>query len=132
MFTCPAKPEKQNDPKTSQDFSKGDPFRLGVVRIDDVALAWVSAEVVYNVNAHLKAVTPLSNTIMVTQANGRSGYLPDDASYDTPNFETKASTVARGCAENGLVNGFVELIRKTSPKDGPGVSAAAAQSVAAR
>jgi neutral ceramidase len=132
MFSCPAKPDKMNEPKTSQDYAKGDPIRIGVIRIDDLALAWISAEVVYNINAHLKAVTPLSNTIMVTMANGRSGYMPDDASYDTPNFETKASTVARGCAENGIVNGFVDLIQKTSPTGSQAVAAAGGKSVAAR
>jgi neutral ceramidase len=120
MFSCPAKPDKQNSPKDSQDYSKGDPIRIGVVRIDQLALAWISAEVVYNINAHLKSASPLSNTVMVTEANGRSGYLPDDASYDTPNFETKASTVARGCAENGVVSGFIDLIQKTSSTDSHG------------
>ena len=114
-FSCPTKPGKLNDPKTGQDYTNGDQIRIGVIRINDIALSWVSAEIVYNINAHLKAASPLSNTIMVTMANGRSGYMPDDASYDTPNFESKASTVARGCAENGIVNGFVNLIDKTEP-----------------
>jgi hypothetical protein len=61
---------------------------------------------------------------MITMANGRSGYMPDDASYDTPNFETKASTVARGCAEHGIVNGFVGLIRETGTAASPAVSVA--------
>jgi neutral ceramidase len=128
-FSCPTKPGKLNDPKTGQDYTNGDQIRIGVIRINDIALSWVSAEVVYNINAHLKAVTPLSHTIMVTMANGRSGYLPDDASYDTPNFESKASTVARGCAENGVVNGFVDLIQKTNS---PGISAMGTSSVAGR
>jgi hypothetical protein len=118
-FVCPSKPDKYiegGDNGTQLDRTAGQPIRVGVIRFDQTALAWVSAEIVYNINAHLKAVSPLANTIMVTMGNGRSGYIPDDASYDTPNFETGATNVLRGCAENRIVNGLVDLIQQTSPR----------------
>jgi hypothetical protein len=47
---------------------------------------------------------------MVTHANGSSGYLPDDAAYDQASYEIVSSRVKRGCAENAIVNGFVEMM----------------------
>lgn len=107
VFTCPAKQEKR-----WEAFKDGVPIRLGVILVDQIAFASVSGEVVTNIYWHLKKVSPLANTIMVTLTNGRMGYLVDDATYDTQNFEVNASPAARGCAENGIVDGLVGLIRQ--------------------
>ena len=112
QFLCPAKPEKMSDVYTYQDFKDGVPIRVGVILVDQIAFTWVSGEVVTNIYWHLKSVSPLANTIMITLANGRAGYLVDDATYDTPNFEVNTTPVLRGCAENGIVNGLVDLIKK--------------------
>ena len=45
--------------------------------------------------------------MMITMANDRIGYIGDDASYDGP---FRNASVVRGCAENGIVNGLVEMI----------------------
>jgi len=66
----------------------GYPLRL--IMIDHIALTWVSGEVVTQVYWHLKKESPFSNTILITIANGRVGYIVDDAGYDTPTFETRA------------------------------------------
>jgi hypothetical protein len=87
------------------------PIRLGLIMIDQIALATVSGEVVTNIYSHLKKASPLTNMIMVTLANDRTGYFVDDATYDTSNFEVMATPAARGCAESGIVNGLMELIR---------------------
>jgi hypothetical protein len=108
MLTCPAKQEKQ-----WEQFKDGVPIRLGVILIDQVAFASVSGEVVTNIYWRLKKASPLANTIMVSLTNGRMGYLADDATYDnTGTFEVGASPVARGCAESGIVDGLVKLIRQ--------------------
>jgi hypothetical protein len=114
LFTCAAKPDKQSDAYSYQDFKGGVPIRVGVVLIDQIALTWVSGEVVTSIFWHLKAASPLVNTIMLTLSNGRSGYLVDDATYDTPNFEVNTTPVIRGCAESGIVNGLVDLIQRAS------------------
>jgi hypothetical protein len=72
-------------------------------------LAWVT-----NIGAHVKATSPLANTILLTFTNNRSGYLVDDATYDAPKFEVNATAPARGCAENGIVNGLMTLIKQLS------------------
>lgn len=47
---------------------------------------------------------------MVTHCNGSSGYLPDDAAYDQVSYEIVATRVKRGCAENAIVNGLLEMM----------------------
>jgi hypothetical protein len=47
---------------------------------------------------------------MITHANGSSGYLPDDAAYDQVSYEITATRVKRGCGEDAIVNGFLEMM----------------------
>jgi hypothetical protein len=86
------------------------PLHLSLIELDDTALVGVSGEVVTNIYWHLKKTSPLTNTIMLTIANDRLGYIADDASYDTPLFEVNGSPLARGCAENAIVNNLTEMI----------------------
>lgn len=81
-----------------------------LLMINDIALAGVAAEVVTNIYWHLKAESPLTNTILVTLTNGRLTYMPDDAAYDLPIFEVRASSLKRGCGEGAIVNGFTRMI----------------------
>jgi neutral ceramidase len=46
----------------------------------------------------------------VTHCNGSSGYLPDDAAYDRMSYEVIATHVKRGCAENAIVTGLVDMM----------------------
>jgi neutral ceramidase len=110
VFSCPTKQgiNQMADMKQAQVATV--PIHLGLIMIDQIALATVSGEVVTNIYTHLKRVTPLTNTIMVTIANDRIGYIADDAAYDTPIFEVNGTPAARGCAENGIVNGLVDMM----------------------
>jgi hypothetical protein len=38
--------------------------------------------------------------------------MPDDAAYDAPIFEVRASSLKRGCGEGAIVNGFSEMINQ--------------------
>ena len=49
-------------------------------------------------------------TVMVTHANGSSGYIPDDAAFEQVSYEIESSRLKPGCAENAIVKGFVSLI----------------------
>jgi hypothetical protein len=112
VFSCPLKQgiNQMADMKQVQVTSV--PIRLGLIMIDRIALASVSGEVVTNIYSHLRKASPLANTILVTLANDRVGYLADDAAYDTPIFEVNGTPAARGCAENGIVNGLVDMIER--------------------
>ena len=87
-------------------------LRLGVLTINNIALASVNAEI-YNVIAQqLKAASPLSNTMLVTVANGRanSGYVPSDDAYGRRTFQVLGSRLKPGCAQTGIVNAITDLI----------------------
>lgn len=84
--------------------------RLGLIQINQIALAGVSGEVFTKIYWHLKSESPYSNTILLTMANDRVGYIADDASYDGNYSHT---TLARGCAESGIVNGLTEMMDRT-------------------
>jgi hypothetical protein len=87
-------------------------FRLGALMIDNVALTEVSAEVVSRIYQDLRKESPYPNTIMITLANGRIGYIPDDASYDVWTREAVASPLKKGCGESTIVNGLLDLLRQ--------------------
>jgi neutral ceramidase len=112
VFSCPLKQGVNLMADMKQEQVSSVPIRLGLIMIDHIALATVSGEVVTNIYSHLKKASPLTNTIMITIANDRIGYIADDAAYDTPTHEVNGSPVARGCAENGIVNGLVDMINK--------------------
>ncbi len=87
-------------------------LHLDLLMINQIALAGVAAEVVTNIYYHLKQESPLTNTILVSLTNGRLTYIPDDAAYDAPIFEVRASSLKRGCGEGTIVYGFKEMIHK--------------------
>jgi hypothetical protein len=87
-------------------------LRLGLLMIGHIALTWVSGEIVTNIYWHLKKESPFSNTILITIANDRVGYIVDDLGYDSPTFESTASPFQRGYAEPAIVNNLVEMISK--------------------
>jgi hypothetical protein len=70
----------------------------------------VSGEVLTRIGQRLKEGSPFSQTVMITHANGSSGYLPDDAAYDQLSYEILTARVKRGCAEAAIMNGFLEMM----------------------
>jgi neutral ceramidase len=111
IVNCPVKQgtNQMNDIKQQQATIM--PLHLGLIQLNDVALTAVSAEVVTKIYWHLKKTSPLRNTVMLTIANDRLGYIADDAAYDMPLFEVNGSPLARGCAENAIVNNLTEMIK---------------------
>ena len=109
VVTCATKPPRQRE-GMSQQRAPSMSLHLGLVLINQIALTGVSGEVVTNIYWHLKKASPYNNTIMITMANDRVGYIADDAAYDTPIYEVTGSPLARGCAETAIVNGLVEMM----------------------
>lgn len=89
-------------------------IRLGLLRIGDIAFAGVNGEVVTTIYERLRNLSPLKDTVLVSIANDRIGYIPSDDMFDAPVFAVNGSPVARGCAEENIVNGIVEMIRSSS------------------
>jgi hypothetical protein len=87
-------------------------IRLGVLRIGDVMIGAVNAEVFNPIAQRLKRESPYKATMMATLTNGaaRSGYIPDDESFGKYTFEVLSSRLQPGCAESAIVNGLLTLI----------------------
>ena len=115
MATCPGRHRLDNVREgTPGSYEDGDPvhIRLGVLRLGDVALASVDAEIYSAIGNRLKAQSPMANTVMVTLANGmaNSGYIPDDASFGAYTFQVLSSHLKPGCAETAIDSGLMTLI----------------------
>jgi neutral ceramidase len=87
-------------------------FQLGLLRLGDVQLGTVNAEIFNPIALRLKAEAPWKRTMLVTLANGtaNSGYVPHDAAFGYHTFEVLSSRLQPGCAEAGIVNGLLDLM----------------------
>lgn len=117
VITCPGRkiepgrlPRKDYKWQDAESVS----IRLGLLTINDIALAGVSGEVLTMIQEHLKKGSPIKNTVMITHANGSSGYIPDDAAFAQVSYEITTSHLRPGCAESGIVNGFLKLMKQNS------------------
>lgn len=86
---------------------------LGALRIGDVYLGAVDGEVYNGIAQRLKRESPFKHTMMVTLTNGmaRTGYIPSDDAFGRNVFTVLNSRLKPGCAETGIVNGLVDLMR---------------------
>ena len=115
-LTCPARQRtntgREGSPGTYED--SGDPvrIRLGVLGIGDTALASVNGEVYSAIGRRAKQQSPMTNTVVVTLANGRanSGYIPGDADFGAYTFQVLGSRLKPGCAEQGIADGISDLV----------------------
>ncbi len=113
VVRCPGrKVEAGPRPRKEYKFEDAEPveIRLSVLTLGEIALAGVSGEVLTPIYLHLKRQSPVRQTIMVTHANGSSGYIPNDAAFDQISYEITTSRLKPGCAENAIVNGLVGLM----------------------
>jgi hypothetical protein len=115
VVTCPGRRlEPGSSQRTGYKFADSDPvnIRLSLLMLGRIALAGVSGEVFTLIAQRLKAESPFSSTVMVTHANGSSGYIPNDAAFDQISYEITTSHLKPGCAENAIVNGLLDMIRR--------------------
>jgi neutral ceramidase len=114
--TCPGRRRLDTAREgTPGSYTDGDPvhIRLGALRIGNVALASVNAEIYSTIARRLKERSPMANTVVVTLANGgaNSGYIPNDASFGAYTFQVLSSRLKPGCAEDAIDNGLLDLIQ---------------------
>jgi neutral ceramidase len=115
VVTCPGRRvEPGSTPRTDYTFTDADPvdIRLALVTINDVVLAGVSGEVFTLIAQRLQRESPSRRVVMVTHTNGSSGYIPNDAAFEPVSYEVTASRLRPGCAEDAIVNGFLQLIER--------------------
>ena len=78
----------------------------------NVALTSINAEVYTLIAQRMKKQSPMTNTMMVTLANGsaNSVYIPDDASFSHNSFQVLSSHLKIGCAEKSIADGLTDLV----------------------
>ena len=85
---------------------------LGALRIGDVYIGAVNAEVYNDIARRLKRESPFKHTMMSTLTNGmaQTGYIPSDEAFGYNVFTVLSSRLKPGCAEAGIVDGLLELM----------------------
>jgi neutral ceramidase len=88
-------------------------IRLGVLRLGDVYIGAVNGEVYNGIAQRLKRQSPFKHTMMSTLTNGSAptGYIPTDDAFGRNVFTVLSSRLKPGCAEAGIVNGLIDLMR---------------------
>ena len=83
-----------------------------MLRLGDIMIGAVNAEVFNLIAQRLKNESPYARTMLATLTNGfaRSGYIPNDAAYGMYTFEVLSSRLKPGCAETALVDGILDLM----------------------
>lgn len=115
MVTCPGRKRtdtaREGTPGTYEDGPPVD-IRLGALRIGDIALTSVDAEIYSEIGKRLKRESPMANTFVVTLADGmaNSGYIPNDTAFGAYTFQVLSSRLKPGCAETAIVDGLLDLI----------------------
>lgn len=107
-------PAKERDEKTQQpETVKNDSLkvRLSVLKIGKIVLTGVSGEVFNQISVKMRALSPYTNTFMVTHCNGSSGYLVTDDAYPIGGYEVR-STRAKSGAEKGIIDNLLDMINK--------------------
>jgi hypothetical protein len=122
VVTCPGR-ERTNQGRAGFEgtYKDGSPveIRLGLLRIGDVMIGAVNAEVFTGIAQRLKRESPYKATMLTTLTNGsaRSGYIPDDGSFGKYTFEVLSSRLQPGCAESSIVGGILDLIEKARQRN---------------
>lgn len=121
-ITCPGRRRtntgREGAPGT---YEAGDPvnIKLSLLRIGDIALCGVNAEVYNIIGQRLKNESPLSKTILATITNGaaNSGYVPSDDAFQRYTFQVLGSRLQPNCAERSIINGLLDLIEESENWD---------------
>ena len=113
--SCPGR-ERTNEGRAGfpGEYKEAGPveIRLGLLRLGDIMIGAVNAEVFNPIAQRLKKESPYARTMMATLTNGsaRSGYIPHDAGFGMYTFEVLSSRLQPGCAESAIVNGILDLM----------------------
>jgi neutral ceramidase len=116
--SCPGR-ERTNEGRAGfpGEYKEAGPvdIRLGLLRMGDIMIGAVNAEVFNPIAQRLKKESPYAPTMMATLTNGsaRSGYIPNDAAYGMYTFEVVSSRLKPGCAESAIVNGILDLMSES-------------------
>jgi hypothetical protein len=87
------------------------PIRLSMLRIGNIEIGGVNAEVFNPIAQRFKARSGSGRVMMATLTNGmaKSGYIPNDEAFTQNTFEVVSSRLKPGCAETAIIDGLLDL-----------------------
>jgi len=87
-------------------------IEVGVVRIGDLAIAGIGADIASNIGKAVKAASPAKQTTLVTMTGASAGYILNDKAYVNPGHGALGSPVKPGCAPVQLPRVVAGLVGK--------------------
>lgn len=87
------------------------PYILKLLRLGELAVMGISAEVVTSIGENVRKVSDAKHTILITHAQGSMGYVPDDWEFDHQSFIVGMALSEKGYAEKGFIQGFQEWFK---------------------
>lgn len=113
--TCPG--EKRSMDRTTGKATTTDApavtIPISVFRINDIALAGVTADIASNIGIAIKSASPVPQTTVMTMLAGSVGYVLNDGAYKNPVHGAMGSPVKPGCAQPALAKGVAQLVKST-------------------
>ena len=116
IVTCPGRTRLDNAREgVPGQYEDGPPvnIRVGVLSIGTTAIGSVNAEIYTGIGQRIKAMSPLTQTVVTALANGSagSGYIPTEEAFNRYTFQVLGSRLKPGCAEDAIVNAAVSLLK---------------------
>ena len=110
--TCPGGRTRMDNQTHQVSSTDGPPVTIpiSVIKINDIAIAAISADMGNQIGKEIKQASPVPNTMVVSQLAGAVGYILSDASYQHPGHGLGGSPVKAGCAEKAIPDGIAKLL----------------------
>ena len=117
-ITCPGRTRTNTGREGAPGTYKGGSpvnIKLSLLRIGDIAVCGVNAEIYNIIGQKVKKASPLTNTVFASITNGaaNSGYIPSDDAFQRYTFQVLSSSLKPNCAETSIVNGLTEMIEES-------------------
>ncbi len=84
---------------------------VSVIRINDIGIAGVGADIASDIGRAIKAASPLKDTMVVTVTAGMVGYVLNDEAYVNPGHGALGSPVKPGYAEPALSRAIARMLK---------------------
>lgn len=83
---------------------------MSVLRINDIVLAGIGADIASDIGVAIKRASPVAQTSLLTMLAGSTGYVLNDAAYQYPSHGVMGSPVKPGCATAALSDGLRKML----------------------
>jgi len=90
-------------------------IQLGLIMINDIALAQVTGEVFTDISQRFKKNSIFDRSAMITLSRGSIGYIPSESSYLLPSAMAVHNRIKPGCAEYQIADTLVGLEKQYIP-----------------